>query len=342
MRRPIPQKRLLLLLCLLGGGIIYGCNKFLFLSNDDDDVVRAKVLNEEEGSTTAAVAAGSTSTQSINADNGDGTSASASFPPGSLQIDAAVTVARADTLVTPDAAAALEDSTAASGGTPVAVVSSEPQDAINPFAINLPSTPIATAPATGLKLDEQTRYVAYVVTKQDQGGNSYIGVLPPDQFTETADGVQVTTRYFGIYQAIYLTRSITETIEMEVVDNVIQPDFSGEWQLSCGGPRDFGYYSVGLTFTDTAFTRTLQVYTDADCTTASGSAEELTGTWSTGSAVEGLTATVAVTFTSGEGTTEEIVRGTTSSLTFGNDAILGSRVSASAPETLSEFSFRRP
>ena len=174
----------------------------------------AAIISQNSGSVTARISAGSNASQSVAAPAGSRVAgAAAMFPPGSLAISTEVTVTEGQDIVgdTTLNEFGVTDSTKSASAASVSVASSSGQDATVPFTLSLP---IPASSSLHLAADPKSFVVVYTITKQGSTG-AFRGILLPDQFTVSGTKIIVSTKYFGVYEAVQVTKPVASVTVSE-------------------------------------------------------------------------------------------------------------------------------
>jgi hypothetical protein len=169
-----------------------------------------KTETNATGATTANVDANSASTQLVTASNNSSVKGSSvSFPPGSLAISTSITLEEGASVATPAFAAELNLGTdLTKSGTAVTLNAGTATDAKLPFKLSIP-LPVSLA----LAEDWANLVVLYKVTVV-AGATNVIGVIPRSEI-EIVDGTaQISTQYFGSFQAAITKDVVTEKKEI--------------------------------------------------------------------------------------------------------------------------------
>ena len=157
------------------------------------------------------ISANSTETQKLKG-SGDTEGVTVSFPPGSLAIDAPVSIEAAGNISSGALGELGLSASVTQAGTAIILDTTSDTDPIGTLALELP-TPVNA----GLVQSEGHLVVIYrIVIKAT--GEYRTGIIPPSEFTSFEPGkgvVTISTKYFGQFQTVYLDIAITEKVEVK-------------------------------------------------------------------------------------------------------------------------------
>jgi hypothetical protein len=132
-----------------------------------------------------------------------------SFPPGALAIDTGISIQESVSLASAGTGAELGIGNAFAASSPAVVIRPDvATDPVKPFSLA-----IAMPKASGLALDGQLTLVIIYKVFVVATGETLVGIIPPDQLTVDGGLVNFDARYFGAYQAAFVTIEIKAPVE---------------------------------------------------------------------------------------------------------------------------------
>lgn len=234
--------------------------------SSESPITDATVSSDEDGIITATIDGNSTTSQKLSA-SADSTISTSSvvFPVGALLIDTQITIQEGGTVASADTIEniGLSDSTSIhQTGLAVSISSSTATDAVVPFTLNIPAPTVS-----GLALAEGNLVVFFSVTRDS---SHYKGVLPTADLTLDNELVSFDTKYFGVYQAAYISTEVSEEKTVQSTTPIgVKTILEGSWKVDCIQEGTDGSYDMIFTFAGNQLTRTTNLYTALDCTTSS-------------------------------------------------------------------------
>ncbi len=172
------------------------------VKSSDDDVEVAEVTESNERGAVASFKANSKTKQKVSAPKGSSAEgAEAEISPGSLSVDAEVSVIEGAPLNIPEVYAAvdLEQDSEVSAGKPIAVVASNDASLAQPMSISLP-----VPEETGFWLGGSSNVIVLFHSKSKDGSGS-VGIMPSASVTVSGNTAKIEVTEFGIYQAVRVT-----------------------------------------------------------------------------------------------------------------------------------------
>jgi len=178
-------------------------------SSADQQQIAASVTSDQDGVLTAALSADAKTTQIVKASASSAIASTVvSFPPGSVAIATNVTIQEGASLATSltatdtglDSATHVDAASAA-----IVVAATAGVDAAKPFTIALS---LSGASLTESIPDGKYLAVLFKVQRFDAGGQYFSGVLAPSDYQIVGNQVIITTKYFGVYQVVYLDKPV--------------------------------------------------------------------------------------------------------------------------------------
>ncbi len=137
---------------------------------------------------------------------------SINFPPGTLSMSTNISLEPGSSFVGAMTAADLGLTSLQASSAALAISSSASVDASSPFTVNLSMSSL------GLRLDEaqgkgSIAIVYYIDRAED--GKKLLGIIPPSEVTRNGNILSFRTKYFGVYQAAYISEDVKEVKEIE-------------------------------------------------------------------------------------------------------------------------------
>lgn len=137
----------------------------------------------------------------------------ASFPPGTLAVDTNVTIAPGPSLANNAVATQLGlGTTLASSGSAVAVTSSVPTDATQPFTLAIPLPDNGNSLALGNTDAYANLIIIYTVTTAS--GSVLTGIILRDLINIVNGFANFSTLHFGTYQAVVTVAPVVQSVQI--------------------------------------------------------------------------------------------------------------------------------
>lgn len=138
--------------------------------------------------------------------NSDIAGSSVDFPAGALAIATDVTLEQGADILSDGVLTSLgvAGGDVDAAGNAILLESSVQQDALSPFSVAI------TVSGGAALLQSGELAILYKVIRNDQGGQLFVGFIPPSEITAIGDKLTFSTKYFGSYQAVRVRTDVTK------------------------------------------------------------------------------------------------------------------------------------
>ena len=244
--------------------------------SDENKAIKARVVSDSGGVVVSKLKAGSSETQVISAsDDSSIKGTSVVFPPGTLSLDAEITVQVGSSIAnasTIDSIGLGDDAETTAEGPSVYVLPSEEIDPVVPFQLSIP------VPSYYYLLSDNL-VVFYQIIKYAKNGEISLGVIPTSQLSKNGDYVMFNASFFGIYQPARITIAVEQTKEVTSETPIaITTELEGTWSSGCtdkshssdsSDSSEIRSQNQSFIGAGKAFTFMMEEFDGADCKTPS-------------------------------------------------------------------------
>jgi hypothetical protein len=207
-------------------------------------VVDAEVVSATDTKVVATLKADGKNSQLINAtEEGELKGTAITFPAGSLSIDTELSLEQGQSLSSSEHLGELglaPTSEIKEASTSVFIGSTAEQDPVAPFTLALPLK-------SGTALTAAENLVVFYRVTRYSDGKTLSGAIPASLFkSNAASKIEIEASFFGIYQAVYISLSITERVEKDSGGSkpvAVKTDLGaalksiqGRWKSGCDVP----------------------------------------------------------------------------------------------------------
>ena len=180
----------------------------------------AMVSTEKDGLVTGRLDPNASGTQTLDASGNSAIAgASIAFPPGSIALETDISLEEGADILSDGVLASLgiAGGDVSAAGNAVLLESSVAQDATAPFTVSI----LTSTTATLSMLQSGELAILYKVIKNDQGGQLFVGFIPPSEIKIDGNKLIFATKYFGSYQAVNVKTDVTKIVEKPTTEPLV-------------------------------------------------------------------------------------------------------------------------